>query len=162
MPPCSMLAGFRSSECCWTVLHIHCLLLVVALEWLSLVVRTSRVGREETTTTPLTQQQKQPQNDNERTTTTTGAFFGAFVLMAFELVFLICVLTSTARVFFVPPIEFLSKKLNLSPDIAGITLLALGNGAPDVMTVRACVRGWLRAVWPSVIGGWWWLSVGAG
>lgn len=31
--------------------------------------------------------------------------------------------------FFVPPLIFLSEKLKLSPSIAGITLLALGNGA---------------------------------
>ena len=30
--------------------------------------------------------------------------------------------------FFVPPLIFLSEKLKLSPSIAGITLLALGNG----------------------------------
>ena len=30
--------------------------------------------------------------------------------------------------FFVPPLIFLAEKLKLSPSIAGITLLALGNG----------------------------------
>ena len=30
--------------------------------------------------------------------------------------------------FFVPPLTFLAEKLNLTPSVAGITLLALGNG----------------------------------
>lgn len=30
--------------------------------------------------------------------------------------------------FFVPPLIFLAEKMKLSPSIAGITLLALGNG----------------------------------
>ena len=67
------------------------------------------------------------------------AYLGVFVLLVLWLLVLILLLASTADIFFVPPMEFLSDKLKLSPDIAGITLLALGNGAPDVMTVRACV-----------------------
>ena len=39
---------------------------------------------------------------------------------------------SQADNFFVPPLNLLSEKLKLSPSIAGITLLAIGNGAPDV------------------------------
>jgi sodium/potassium/calcium exchanger 6 len=39
--------------------------------------------------------------------------------------------------FFVPPLNLLSQKLQLSPSIAGITLLAVGNGAPDVFTAYA-------------------------
>ena len=42
--------------------------------------------------------------------------------------------------FFVPPLNLLSEKLKLSPSIAGITLLALGNGAPDVFTAYAALK----------------------
>lgn len=35
---------------------------------------------------------------------------------------------SQADYFFVPPLNLLSDKLKLSPSIAGITLLAIGNG----------------------------------
>ncbi|EDV27705.1 uncharacterized protein TRIADDRAFT_53673 [Trichoplax adhaerens] len=42
--------------------------------------------------------------------------------------------------YFVPPLNFLSEKLKLSPSIAGITLLAIGNGAPDVFTAYAAIR----------------------
>jgi sodium/potassium/calcium exchanger 6 len=60
----------------------------------------------------------------------------AFVFIGLLLLLIIAIslLASTADIFFVPPLEYLSDKLKLSPDIAGITLLALGNGAPDVMT----------------------------
>ena len=42
--------------------------------------------------------------------------------------------------FFVPPLNLLSEKLQLSPSIAGITLLAIGNGAPDVFTAYAGLK----------------------
>lgn len=42
--------------------------------------------------------------------------------------------------FFVPPLNLLSEKLKLSPSIAGITLLAVGNGAPDVFTAYAGLK----------------------
>ena len=37
-------------------------------------------------------------------------------------------LHTQADYFFVPPLNLLSNKLKLSPSIAGITLLAIGNG----------------------------------
>ncbi len=47
---------------------------------------------------------------------------------------------SQADNFFVPPLNLLSEKLRLSPSIAGITLLAIGNGAPDVFTAYAALQ----------------------
>ena len=44
--------------------------------------------------------------------------------------------TLKADNFFVPPLNLLSEKLKLSPSIAGITLLAIGNG-------EGKVPGWL-------------------
>lgn len=43
-------------------------------------------------------------------------------------------LASTADNFFVIELQTLSTMLALSDDVAGVTLLALGNGAPDVFT----------------------------
>ena len=40
----------------------------------------------------------------------------------------ITVFTFQVDYFFVPPLNFIAEKLKLSPSIAGITLLALGNG----------------------------------
>ena len=39
-----------------------------------------------------------------------------------------------------PTLELLSDQLQLSPAVAGATLLAFGNGAPDVMTILASMR----------------------
>ena len=43
-------------------------------------------------------------------------------------------LASTADNYFVIELQTLSSILKLSDDVAGVTLLALGNGAPDVFT----------------------------
>ena len=48
--------------------------------------------------------------------------------------YLIMLLASTADNFFVIELQTLSTMLQLSDDVAGVTLLALGNGAPDVFT----------------------------
>ena len=48
---------------------------------------------------------------------------------------------SQARYFFVPPLDVLSEKLKLSPSIAGITLLAIGNGKwPCISSYKAYDR----------------------
>jgi sodium/potassium/calcium exchanger 6 len=58
------------------------------------------------------------------------------------LVLLISLLATTADYFFVPALEYLSFDiLELSPEVAGITLLALGNGAPDVFGALAGITG---------------------
>eukprot|EP00736_Rhodelphis_marinus_P002838 Rmarinus@m.3235 len=49
-------------------------------------------------------------------------------------IFLLSLLASTADMFFVPTLDKISCKLRLSQAVAGITLIALGNGAPDVIT----------------------------
>ena len=50
-------------------------------------------------------------------------------------------LASTADVFFVPTLQQLSELLELSPSVAGATLLALANGAPDFFVGIAGVLG---------------------
>lgn len=53
---------------------------------------------------------------------------------------LIWFLNSTAQDFFVPPLVYWSRRLNLRPEIAGATLVALGNGAPDLFAVGTAVH----------------------
>lgn len=47
---------------------------------------------------------------------------------------LIWMLNTTAQEFFVPPLVYWSRLLNLRPEVAGATLVALGNGSPDVFS----------------------------
>lgn len=61
-------------------------------------------------------------------------------LMVCWLLVLLALLASTADNYLVPQLEVLSRCLRLSPSTAGITLLALGNSAPDVFDDLASVQ----------------------
>ncbi|CAK0847487.1 unnamed protein product [Prorocentrum cordatum] len=62
------------------------------------------------------------------------------VLLLVWLVLLISLLASTADMFFVPQLEAMCQRLGLPDDVAGVTLLALGNGMPDVMTATSSIN----------------------
>ncbi|CAE7207704.1 CCX3 [Symbiodinium natans] len=62
------------------------------------------------------------------------------VLLLLWLGLLIGLLASTADDYFVPQLEALSHCLGLQEDVAGVTLLALGNGMPDVMTACSSIN----------------------
>ena len=50
-------------------------------------------------------------------------------------------LSSTADEYLSPSLEFLTIKLKISESLAGVTLLALGNGAPDVFAAISANSG---------------------
>jgi sodium/potassium/calcium exchanger 6 len=60
--------------------------------------------------------------------------------LALLLIVLFRILGSTAEEFFSPGLEMFSIKLGLPERFAGVTLLALGNGAPDVASTVNAIR----------------------
>jgi len=70
----------------------------------------------------------------------TAAQVGVFIGFLVWVCLLLYVLATTADMYFAPATVQLSDWLGLRPRVAGVTLLALGNGAPDVFSVMAAYR----------------------
>lgn len=69
------------------------------------------------------------------------------------LLVLMSLLGTTADYFLVPQLQQLSKRLKLSPTVAGLTLLALGNTAPDVFTnISAVMSNQMEMVLGELLG----------
>ena len=63
------------------------------------------------------------------------------VLMFLWIAFLMNLLAQTASNYLAPTLSKICEKMNLAYDIAGVTLLAFGNGAPDFFSLVASVTG---------------------
>ena len=63
------------------------------------------------------------------------------ILMFLWVIFLMNQMATTASDYFSPTLGLVSDKLNLAYDIAGVTFLAFGNGAPDFFAILASVSG---------------------
>ncbi|KAJ1453695.1 Sodium/calcium exchanger protein-domain-containing protein [Pelagophyceae sp. CCMP2097] len=74
-------------------------------------------------------------------------------LLCLELLLLISLLATTADAFLVKQLEWLARALRLPPEVAGITLLALGNGAPDLFAAKAALDGGGSADFPLMLSG---------
>jgi len=64
----------------------------------------------------------------------------AVTILIVWLVFLFVSLAITADDFFCPALEVMAKTMRMSDNIAGVTLLAFGNGAPDVFSAISAVQ----------------------
>ena len=64
-------------------------------------------------------------------------FIGMNVLYTLWCIYLFLALGLTADAFFVPILTRISDILGLNESVAGITLVALGNGAPDIFSAIA-------------------------
>ncbi|XP_053960821.1 mitochondrial sodium/calcium exchanger protein-like [Anastrepha ludens] len=65
--------------------------------------------------------------------TTMGAVFSSLVLLIIIGVFF-TILGVTADVFFCPALAVMARMLKMSENVAGVTLVAFGNGAPDIFS----------------------------
>ena len=63
------------------------------------------------------------------------------IFLTLALILLFRLLNSTTDEFFSPGLEMFSLQLGLPPRFAGVTLLALGNGAPDVAATMNAILG---------------------
>lgn len=67
--------------------------------------------------------------------------FLVVIFMFIWVIFLINLLANTASNYFTPTLGSICDKMNLAYDIAGVTFLAFGNGAPDFFSLIASVSG---------------------
>ena len=74
------------------------------------------------------------------------------VFLSLCLLLLFRLLNSTTDEFFSPGLELFSLKLGLPPRFAGVTLLALGNGAPDVAATMNAILGDERRGYEMALG----------
>lgn len=64
-----------------------------------------------------------------------------FVILVIFLILYFILMSSTAEHYFVPSLLFISDTIGLSESMAGITFLAIGNGAPDIFSQIAGAGG---------------------
>ncbi|XP_059179246.1 mitochondrial sodium/calcium exchanger protein-like [Physella acuta] len=65
--------------------------------------------------------------------------WAACIVIGIWWLFLFCGLATTADEFFCPSLAVISQSLKLSHNVAGVTFLAFGNGAPDIFSAIAAI-----------------------
>ena len=64
------------------------------------------------------------------TESSSGWLYGVYIIYIIWLLYLFTILAVTADSYFVPALNWIAKALDLDENIAGVTFVALGNGAP--------------------------------
>ena len=109
---------------------------------------SSRSRRSSTTSSPSSTNDTQTTSSSSYATILRNTL--TILLLLTTLLLLFRLLNSTTDEFFSPGLEHFSLQLGLPPRFAGVTLLALGNGAPDVAaTMNATLdsqEGYLMAL----------------
>ncbi|XP_061397410.1 mitochondrial sodium/calcium exchanger protein-like [Musca vetustissima] len=67
-------------------------------------------------------------------------------------VIMFVILGTTADKFFCPALEVMSKIMGMSEHLAGVTLLAFGNGSPDLFTNLAGAKGSTSTLFSNMLG----------
>ncbi|EJK73963.1 hypothetical protein THAOC_04391 [Thalassiosira oceanica] len=78
--------------------------------------------------------------------------FPVYFALSLLLLLLFRLLNSTTDEFFSPGLEHFSLQLGLPPRFAGVTLLALGNGAPDVAATMNAILGDVKGGYQMALG----------
>ncbi|EKE39294.1 hypothetical protein ENUP19_0325G0004 [Entamoeba nuttalli] len=68
-----------------------------------------------------------------------NSYWIVFVCMVIGIIIIFYLLSVSSSDHFVPILTILSKHLSMSADLAGITILAIGNGAPDVFSTFVAI-----------------------
>ncbi|CAG9799842.1 unnamed protein product [Chironomus riparius] len=80
-------------------------------------------------------------------------YIGGFFIVCIMCVYLFITLGTTADKFFCPALAVISKMLGLSENLGGVTLLAFGNGSPDIFTSLLNTHGDTELMYTQLIGG---------
>ncbi|XP_070490139.1 mitochondrial sodium/calcium exchanger protein-like [Chironomus tepperi] len=80
-------------------------------------------------------------------------YIGGFFIVCIMCVYLFITLGTTADKFFCPALAVISKLLGLSENLGGVTLLAFGNGSPDIFTSLLNTHGDTELMYTQLIGG---------
>ncbi|XP_067619867.1 mitochondrial sodium/calcium exchanger protein-like [Eurosta solidaginis] len=83
------------------------------------------------------------------TRTTWGAVFSSIGLLIIVGIFFI-ILGVTADLFFCPALAVLARMLGMSENVAGVTLVAFGNGASDIFSSLAYLNSYSRRLYADI------------
>lgn len=66
--------------------------------------------------------------------------------------YLFCILGTTADKFFCPALTVISKELRMNENLAGVTIVAFGNGSPDIFTAIANTNSDSELMYSELLG----------